>query len=59
MQEHEPRQQQPEIIKPVKHEIALQLCKSAEILLAEYAIKGGTDMEYVEYLRGNRPDPRD
>jgi len=47
-----------EIIKP-KNELALPAYKSAAQLLAEYAIKGGTDMEYVEYLRGNRPDPRD
>lgn len=47
-----------EIVKP-KNELALPVCKSAAQLLAEYAIKGGIDMEYVAYLQGNRPDPRD
>ena len=53
--EKEPTQ---EVIKP-KNELEVPFCKPAALMLAEYAIKGGKDMEYVEYLRGNRPDPRD
>ena len=41
---------------PVILEIGHQAVKSAEQLLAEY---DGNDEQYIAYLKGEYPDPRD
>lgn len=53
------RQLSMEILKPKPTKIGEQVLKSADVMLAEYIEKGGADTEYIEYLKGNRPDPRD
>jgi len=40
------------------NKIGAQVLKSADVMLVEYLENGGSDEEYIEYLKGNRLDPR-
>lgn len=55
--EIQPTQEQNKKPETDKEHLSIQLGVNA--MLAEYLAKGGNNKDYIEYLKGNRLDPRD